>query len=149
MCEGLLPSNCNFMLYEILLNQLFPSCVHSQRGLRETITLPYEISLVTDVLPSCANSSLFPSMAPVSHPQDSGELHEYYLLRQKHHCRNNPLQPAILLPYGTPLSVYSVKTKTQCLPPKAKIISWGLFFVKNLQIFTDSRAYHTGHIIHN
>lgn len=61
---------------------------------------------------SSANSPLFPSATPVSHPGVSGELRENRLLRGEHHCRN-PLWTSILLPYGTPLSVYSAKTKTQ------------------------------------
>lgn len=95
--------------------------IHSQRGLRQTISLPFQMSWKTDVLGSCANTPLYPSVAPVCHPGDSGELHEHHLLTGKHHCWNNPPQTAILLPYGTPLSVYSAKTKTQSCDQRPKL----------------------------
>ena len=56
-------------------------CIYSQRDLGQTITLPFQMSWETDMLGLCANSPLFPSAAPVSHPGDSGELHEHHLLR--------------------------------------------------------------------
>lgn len=47
-------------------------CICSQRGLGQTITLPFQMSWETDVLGSCANNPSFPSAAPVSHPGDRG-----------------------------------------------------------------------------
>lgn len=116
-------------------------CMCSWRGPGQTITLPYQMSWETDVLGSCANSPLFPSAAPVSHPGDSRELHEHHLLRGKHHCWNNPLQIAIHAAiWHTSVCVLSQNKNTE-LQPKAKIISWGLFFVQILQIFSTTTAH--------
>lgn len=113
-------SSYYLLSYETLPRWLW-HCTSSQRGPGQTITLPFQMSWETDVLGSCANSPLFPSAAPVPHPGDSGELHEHHLLRGKHHCWNNPLQTAILLPYGTPLSVCSAKTKTRSCDQRLKL----------------------------
>lgn len=118
----------------------------SQRGPGQTITLPIQMSFETDVLGSCANSPLFLSATPVSHPGDGGELREHHLLRGKHHCWNNPLQTAILLPYGTPLSVCSAKTKTQSCDQRLELFPEVFFFFCINS--ADYRYYHSSYHKH-